>query len=108
MPEYCNQMDRIEELEIELANDRHTGLREQLAANDDRLLESLVAIRKAKGLTREEVARRMNRSAAAVVDLERLGADPHLSTIRRYAAAIGARIDTSVTDADYQAMGGPP
>ncbi|MEV1168744.1 hypothetical protein [Nonomuraea sp. NPDC049784] len=34
----------------------------------------------------------MGRSQPAVSDFERLGGDPHLSTIRRYALAIGVEV----------------
>lgn len=59
---------------------------------DMRLIETLVAIRKQRGLTQAEVAERMGRSQPAVSDFERLGGDPHLSTIRRYALAVGAEV----------------
>jgi transcriptional regulator with XRE-family HTH domain len=42
------------------------------------------------------VADRMGRDKAAVSNFERLSADPHLSTIRRYAAAIGAMVTHTV------------
>ncbi|MFJ2028981.1 helix-turn-helix domain-containing protein [Streptosporangium sp. NPDC087985] len=59
---------------------------------DMRLIESLVELRKAQGLTQAQVAERMGRSQPAVSDFERLGGDPHLSTIRRYALAVGASV----------------
>jgi transcriptional regulator with XRE-family HTH domain len=95
-------MDAIDALEARLAGDPYTPLREHLALNDDQLLEDLVAMRKAKRLTQEQVAGRMNRSKTAVSNFERLGADPHLSTIRRYAAAVGARVTTRVSDFDEE------
>lgn len=93
-------MDAIDALEASLAGDPYGPLRQHLAQNDDELLEALVAMRKAKRLTQEQVAQRMNRSKTAVSNFERLGADPHLSTIRRYAAAVGARITTRLSDFD--------
>ncbi|GLW96699.1 helix-turn-helix domain-containing protein [Microtetraspora sp. NBRC 16547] len=59
---------------------------------DTRLIESLVELRKAQGVTQAQVAERMGRSQPAVSDFERLGGDPHLSTIRRYALAVGASV----------------
>ncbi|MGV9772921.1 helix-turn-helix domain-containing protein [Streptosporangium sp. NPDC003464] len=59
---------------------------------DMRLIETLVRLRKAQGLTQAQVAERMGRSQPAVSDFERLGGDPHLSTVRRYALAVGADI----------------
>ncbi|MEV7012802.1 helix-turn-helix transcriptional regulator [Streptosporangium sp. NPDC051022] len=59
---------------------------------DVRLIRSLVRLRRARGLTQAQVAERMSRSQPAISDFERLGGDPHLSTIRRYALAIGADV----------------
>lgn len=93
-------MDAIDALEAELVRDPYAPLREHLAINDDELLEALVAMRKSKRLTQDEVAERMNRSKTAVSNFERLGSDPHLSTIRRYAAAVGGKIWTRLADFD--------
>lgn len=68
-------------------------LAEALAEADDSLLETLVRIRIALGMTHEQVAERANRSTTWVKNFETLGADPHLSTIRRYACALGVRIE---------------
>ncbi|CAM3070582.1 transcriptional regulator [Mycobacterium intermedium] len=73
-------------------------LREALAQEDSELLEKLVQLRKDKGLTQQAVAERMHRDKAAVSNFERLSSDPHLSTIRRYAAAIGAIVTHGVAD----------
>jgi DNA-binding XRE family transcriptional regulator len=59
---------------------------------DARLIETLIGARKHLGLTQAEVADKMDRSQPAVSDFERLGGDPRLSTIRRYALAIGADV----------------
>jgi transcriptional regulator with XRE-family HTH domain len=94
-------MNTIEQLEAELtSNDPYGALQDRLVQNDDNMLEELVAMRKRKGLSQDVVASRMNRSKTAVSNFERLGADPHLSTIRRYAAAVGAQITTRVHDFD--------
>lgn len=92
--------DLLSNLEEELAADPYGRLHERLAMNDDELLEALVVLRRTKKLTQEQVAARMNRSKTAVSNFERLGADPHMSTIHRYAAAIGALITTRVEDYD--------
>jgi len=96
-------MDSLEELERAAGLDPDSAdfrLRQQLAEADDDLIERLVQMRKDKGLTQKIVAKRMNRDVAAVSNFERLRADPHLSTIRRYAAAIGASITHQVVDVD--------
>ncbi|MFD6883004.1 helix-turn-helix domain-containing protein [Rhodococcus sp. NPDC060084] len=84
--------------------DGYGKLRDRLVDADDCLLESLVTLRKQKRLTQEEVALRMGRSKTAVSNFERLGSDPHLSTIRRYAAAIGALVTHQVRDYDIWRM----
>jgi transcriptional regulator with XRE-family HTH domain len=66
-----------------------------LAAATDRdmdLIERLVQVRHDRGLTQRDVAERMGRSQPNVSAFERTGGDPHLSTIRRYAAAVGASV----------------
>ncbi len=68
----------------------------QAVERDARLIETLVRLRRARGLTQAQVAERMNRSQPAVSDFERLGGDPHLSTVRRYALAIGVDITHTV------------
>jgi transcriptional regulator with XRE-family HTH domain len=80
--------------------DDYGKLRDRLVHQDDSLLEALVAMRKDKRLTQDQVAERMGRSKTAVSNFERLGSDPHLSTIRRYAAAVGALITHRVEDYD--------
>ncbi|WP_433254011.1 helix-turn-helix domain-containing protein [Streptosporangium sp. CA-135522] len=67
---------------------------------DMRLIETLVRLRRARGLTQAQVAERMGRSQPAVSDFERLGGDPHLSTIRRYALAVGADVSHLVRASD--------
>lgn len=96
-------MDELEALERAAGLDPDSSeyrLRELLAKADDELLEQLVQIRIYKQLTQQTVADRMKRDKAAVSNFERLGTDPHLSTIRRYAAAVGATVTHRVRDFD--------
>lgn len=69
-----------------------------LVANDVEFLRALVGLRRSKGLSLPEVAARMGVAESAVADFEADGADPDLSTIRRYAHAIGARLSCTVVD----------
>lgn len=67
------------------------------AALDDadclyRLIESLVQIRKDRGIRQADVAEYMETTQSAVSDFERLGSNPRYTTIQRYARAVGARI----------------
>lgn len=70
---------------------------EQLEA-DEQLLRDLVAWRNAQRLTQAEVGQRMGVTQPAVAAFERADADPKLSTVRRYALAVGALVRHSVTD----------
>ena len=57
------------------------------------LVRELVEQRLAAGLSQTEVAARMGTSQSAVARLEAGEADVRLSTIERYAAAVGLQLD---------------
>lgn len=59
-----------------------------------RLILALARRRDALGLTQAEVARRMGTSQSAVTRLENGGVDPRLSSLLRYARAVGAHLVT--------------
>lgn len=61
-------------------------------------LEELISYRKNRGLSQKDVAFRMGVTQAAVSQFENHDANPTLSTIRRYAAAVGVRIQHAVMD----------
>ncbi|MER6936697.1 helix-turn-helix transcriptional regulator [Nocardioides sp. NPDC127514] len=63
-----------------------------LAREDQVLLAKLIEARRASGLSQEQVAERLGLSQATISAFERLGNDPHLSTVRRYARAVGVMI----------------
>lgn len=58
---------------------------------------ALVHLRRREGLTQEQLANRMGITQQAVHKFERYDSDPKLSTIRRYANAVGALIKYDVT-----------
>jgi predicted transcriptional regulator len=68
------------------------GFRE-MAERRRRLVDELVARRRALGLSQTEVAARMGTSQSAVARLEAAAGDVRLSTIERYAAAVGHTLD---------------
>ena len=70
------------------------GAAESLATS---VLEGLIASRKKAGLTQAEVARRMNVPQSAVVRLESGAHSPTLTTLSRYAAAIGVKLEVRHT-----------
>lgn len=66
-------------------------------ANTLLLRWQLIRVRLRSGLTIADVAERMGISPGAVVDqMERPESDPRLSTVRRYAHAVGALIGHEV------------
>ena len=65
----------------------------EMAERRRSLAAALVAKRVELGLSQTEVAARMGTSQSAVARLESGEADLRLSTLERYAAAIGQRLD---------------
>lgn len=65
----------------------------EMAQQRRTLAAALTAKRVALGLSQTEVAARMGTSQSAVARLESGEADLRLSTLERYAAAIGQRLD---------------
>lgn len=62
-----------------------------------RLVETLVGIRKKRDLKQWVVAERMETTQSRVSNFERIGGDPRLSTILRYARAVDAKLRMSVS-----------
>lgn len=69
-----------------------------MAARRQALTEELVARRVALGLSQTEVAARMGTSQSAVARLESGSADLRVSTLQRYAAALGGLLDLRLED----------
>jgi predicted transcriptional regulator len=72
------------------------GFRE-MAERRRELASDLVTRRVALGLSQTEVAARMGTSQSAVARLESGDADVRLSTLERYAAAVGQALDWKLT-----------
>jgi DNA-binding XRE family transcriptional regulator len=81
------------------------GFRE-LAQRRRELLGELAAQRRAAGLSQAEVAERMGTSQPAIARLEAGEVDVRMSTVERYAAAIGRRLELRV--APYEEPGRRP
>lgn len=66
-------------------------------ANDQAdTIEHLVRTRRERSLTQRDVADRMGTTQSAVSNFERIGGNPTIGTIQRYARAVGARVRVSV------------
>ena len=68
-----------------------------MAARRKELAGELVTLRQAAGLSQTEVAARMGTSQSAVARLESGAGDLRLSSLERYAAALGRQIDWKLT-----------
>ncbi|MGH8906335.1 MAG: helix-turn-helix domain-containing protein [Egibacteraceae bacterium] len=58
------------------------------------------ALRKAAGLTQQELAARMSTTASAIARLEAGGTSPTFATLEHLATALGVRLRLEVADAD--------
>jgi transcriptional regulator with XRE-family HTH domain len=63
-----------------------------------RLVDELVSLRRARGLSQTEVAARMGTSQSAVARLEAGAGDLKVSTLERYAAAVGSSIEWGLAE----------
>jgi len=93
-------MDLDEFLGIDLTNPSHR-LARILADQDEELMDRLVALRKHSGKSQQDVADAMGVSQSAVARIESGERDPHLSTVRRYAHAVGAVVTHTVEQYDH-------
>lgn len=66
---------------------------EHLSEQRRALMDELVASRRRHGFSQTDIAARMGTSQSAVARLERGDIDPRLSTLERYAAAVGGTVD---------------
>lgn len=71
-----------------------------MAARRQALAADLVARRRAEGLTQVEVAERMGTSQSAVARLEAGQGDLRLSSLERYAAALGHVLEWRIAGFD--------
>ena len=62
------------------------------------LLEALTAIRSRSRISQRAIAKRIHTSQSAIARLEAGIVDPRLSTIQRYAASVGKRIQWTLVD----------
>lgn len=92
-------MEILEQLLEEFgAGGDDAALADELAREDQLLMIRLIEARIKSGLSQEALAEKLGVSQAAVSKFERLGNDPRLSTIRRYALALGALVRHQVDD----------
>lgn len=85
-------MARLEELLAEEFSSPDEKLALELAREDQQLLAKLINRREELGLSQQDIADTLGLSQATISAFERLGNDPRLSTVRRYARALGVMI----------------
>jgi ribosome-binding protein aMBF1 (putative translation factor) len=92
----CDDLDQLIDEFAEA--DPEVRARVEAALERRVLARELAARRRAAGLTQVELARRMGTSQAQVTRFES-GADTRMSTVGRYAAALGVKLDWTITAA---------
>ncbi|GAA1320524.1 helix-turn-helix domain-containing protein [Leucobacter albus] len=80
---------------------------EFLAARDLQFRKQLVSWRIARGISQQELGERMGISQQAVNKFERYDSDPKLSSVRRYANALGLLIQYEIIDDNHQGAQAP-
>jgi ribosome-binding protein aMBF1 (putative translation factor) len=91
--------DDLDTLIDDLAeDDPDLPLRVDAALERRELARQLADRRRAAGLTQVDIAHRMGTSQGQVTRFES-GADTRLSTVARYAAALGVKVDWTITPA---------
>jgi len=68
-----------------------------LSQSHRQMISDLVDIRVERGMTQDDVALILGVTRQRVSRIEQYDSNPRLDTIRRYANAVGARIDSRVT-----------
>ena len=86
---------------------REMALR-RMSAERRRLVADLTAQRRSAGLSQTEVAARMGTSQSAVARLETGDADVRVSTLERYAAAIGSQVAWQARTGSAEPRSAPP
>ena len=90
---------------VPLVTPEFVRARAKVLAREHRTMRSeLVHLRREGGLTQGDVAERMGVSQQAVSKFERYDSDPKLSTVRRYANAVGALIEHRVESDQGQSI----
>jgi ribosome-binding protein aMBF1 (putative translation factor) len=99
-PPALARKDFLDEI-IDESTKKNPKFPEMLEAAQERrrLLRELAARREKAGITQKDVAAAMKTSQSAVARMERGEIDAKLSTVDRYAAAIGQRLEWRVKKA---------
>lgn len=89
----------LDALQIDV-NDPCFRLASELVHDHSELIDNLIHVRKMRGLTIEDVAESLGVTVDAIRKLE-VERDPRLSSLRRYALAVGVRVQSKLTVVDF-------
>lgn len=88
--------DTLDDLIEELSVDPAFSSALDDAGHRTQVIQRLIGLRQAKKLTQAQVASVMGIGQSTVSEFEGGSSDPHLSTLQRYARAVGASVRVSV------------
>src|SRR5690242_19926731 len=98
--EFDDEDDAVDDLETDLAEslaDPAFRASFEDARARSSLVRSLAGLRTSAELTQTDIAARMGTSQSAVSELEGGATDPRLSTLQRYARAVGVHLALSIS-----------
>ncbi len=78
-----------------------------VAEDIDALIDFLILLRttrKAEGVTQIEIAERLNTTQSSISEFERIGGDPRIQSLQRYARALGYRVRLELEKAPFVSM----
>lgn len=91
-PHDADERDELAELLEEKLQSPTFAAAYEDAQQRSRLVEELAEARKRTALSQRAIADEMGTTQSAISDFENAGTDPRLSTLQRYARAVGVRV----------------
>ncbi len=89
-------MTKLADLKKKLSSNAEFREEYEKADAEFQLIEALVSARARANLSQAEVARRVGTTQSAIARLEGGGVSPSIATLRRYAAATGAKLEINL------------
>ncbi|WP_430439712.1 helix-turn-helix domain-containing protein [Shinella sp.] len=89
-------MTKLADLKKKLSSNPEFREEYEKADAEFQLIEALVSARTRANLSQAEVARRVGTTQSAIARLEGGGVSPSIATLRRYAAATGAKLEINL------------
>lgn len=89
-------MTKLADLKKKLSSNPEFREEYEKADVEFQLIEALVSARTRANLSQAEVARRVGTTQSAIARLEGGGVSPSIATLRRYAAATGAKLEINL------------